>query len=309
MAYGILGSNKEILAQYKRKRLTMTDIRYDDKEHKYYKGDNEELISVTKIASEICGINTDYLAHNKDVKVAAEKGTSIHTELADYYDPILQRELQSDAAKSIAKYLEPDVMFMPEQIVWNAERGYAGTADLVHITGTTCHMIVDFKTMEEPNKKYCQIQLSLYRLALESMGYNCDETKLKVICPTGVIDLDPLTWDEIVALRRTELELDEDVKYQYDVIEQRLEVLSSYVEEYKALEEAYKAHLLEDFEKTNAKKYTGCRYKATYVEPSVRVSLDTKRLKAEQPDIYESYKKETKTSGFIKLMKNGEAND
>lgn len=284
----------------------MKHIWYDDKEHKYYNGDNEELVSVTSIASEICGINTDYLAHNEDVQRAAVAGTNIHTELANYYDPELKQELESDAAKGIAKYLEPDPLFLPEQIVWNAERGYAGTADLVKLSNTTCHMIADFKTMEEPNKKYCQIQLSLYRLAMESMGYNCDETKLKVICPTGIIDLEPLTWDEMVALRKTELELDEDTKYQYDVIEQRLEELSSYVEEYKALEEAYKGYLLEDFEKNNAKKYTGSRYKATYVEPSVRVSLDTKRLKAEQPDIFESYKKETKTSGFIKLMKNGE---
>lgn len=284
----------------------MKHIWYDDKEHKYYNGDNEELVSVTSIASEICGINTDYLAHNEDVQRAAVAGTNIHTELANYYDPELKQELESDAAKGIAKYLEPDPLFLPEQIVWNAEHGYAGTADLVKLSNTTCHMIADFKTMEEPNKKYCQIQLSLYRLAMESMGYNCDETKLKVICPTGVIDLEPLTWDEMVALRKTELELDEDTKYQYDVIEQRLELLLPYVEEYKALEEAYKGHLLEDFEKNNAKKYTGSRYKATYVEPSVRVSLDTKRLKAEQPDIFESYKKETKTSGFIKLMKNGE---
>ena len=284
----------------------MKHIWYDDKEHKYYNGDNEELVSVTSIASEICGINTDYLAHNEDVQRAAAAGTNIHTELANYYDPELKQELESDAAKGIAKYLEPDPLFLPEQIVWNAERGYAGTADLVHITGTTCHMIVDFKTMEEPNKKYCQIQLSLYRLAMESMGYNCDETKLKVICPTGIIDLEPLTWDEMVALRKTELELDEDTKYQYDVIEQRLELLLPYVEEYKALEEAYKGHLLEDFEKNNAKKYTGSRYRATYVEPSVRVSLDTKRLKAEQPDIFESYKKETKTSGFIKLVNNND---
>lgn len=284
----------------------MKHIWYDDKEHKYYNGDNEELVSVTSIASEICGINTDYLAHNEDVQRAAVAGTNIHTELANYYDPELKQELESDAAKGIAKYLEPDPLFLPEQIVWNAERGYAGTADLVKLSNTTCHMIADFKTMEEPNKKYCQIQLSLYRLAMESMGYNCDETKLKVICPTGIIDLEPLTWDEMVALRKTELELDEDTKNQYDVIEQRLELLLPYVEEYKALEEAYKGHLLEDFEKNNAKKYTGSRYKATYVEPSVRVSLDTKRLKAEQPDIFESYKKETKTSGFIKLMKNGE---
>lgn len=284
----------------------MKHIWYDDKEHKYYNGDNEELVSVTSIASEICGINTDYLAHNEGVQRAAVAGTNIHTELANYYDPELKQELESDAAKGIAKYLEPDPLFLPEQIVWNAERGYAGTADLVKLSNTTCHMIADFKTMEEPNKKYCQIQLSLYRLAMESMGYNCDETKLKVICPTGIIDLEPLTWDEMVALRKTELELDEDTKYQYDVIEQRLELLLPYVEEYKALEEAYKGHLLEDFEKNNAKKYTGSRYKATYVEPSVRVSLDTKRLKAEQPDIFESYKKETKTSGFIKLMKNGE---
>lgn len=285
------------------------DIRYDDKEHKYYNGELEELISVTEIASSICEIDTDFLARNKQAQEGAVRGTNIHTELADYYDPILQQDLQSDDAKGIAKYLEPDPMFLPEQIVWNAEHGYAGTADLVHITGTTCHMIVDFKTMENINKKYCQIQLSLYRLALISMGYDCDETKLKVICPAGITEFDPLTWDEIMALRKTELELDEDTRYQYDVIEQRLEELYSYVEEYKALEEAYKGHLLEDFEKSNARKYNGSRYKATYVEPSVRVSLDTKRLKAEHPDIFDDYKKETKTSGFIKLKRNGETNE
>ena len=286
----------------------MNEVKFDKDTHKYYRGDNE-LISVTKIASEVCGINTDYLANNEDVQTAAEKGTNIHAELANYYDPELKQELESDAAKGIAKYLEPNPLFRPEQIVWNAERGYAGTADLIHITGTTCHKIVDFKTMEKPNKKYCQIQLSLYRLALEQMGYDCTNTELQVICPAGTIDLAPLSWDDIIALRKTELELEEDVQEQYNAIEKRLAELKAYVEEYKELEAAYKEHLLADFEASNTNKYTGKLFKATLVGPSVRVSLDTKRLKAECPDIYEAYKKESETCGFVKLMSNGETNE
>lgn len=282
------------------------NIRYDDKQHKYYNGETEELISVTQIASEICGINTDYLAENEDVRKAADKGTAIHTELANWYDDQLHLELESDEAKAIAGHLPYQKGFGVEQIVWNGEIGYAGTADLIHITGTTCHLIVDFKTMKKPNKKYCQIQLSLYRLAIEHMGYDVSNTSIMVVCPSGIIELEPLTWDEIQSMRKIELEPTEDDQQQLNAIEKRLEELAYYVEEYKTLEEAYKDTLMNMFEDSNANKYTGSRFKASLVAPSVRVSLDTTKLKAEHPEIYDAYKKESKVQGFIKLTKNGE---
>lgn len=282
------------------------NIRYDDKEHKYYNGDAEELISVTKIASEICGIDTEFLANNDRVQAAADAGSDIHSELANWYDPECDDPELSEKALAMSQYLDKDAEFATEQIVWNAERGYAGTADLIHIHNTTCKMIVDFKTMNKPNKKYCQIQLSLYRLALEHMGYDCGDTQLKVICPKGVIELDPLTWDEMVALRKVELELDDDTQQRCNTIEKRLSELKPFVEEYKALEEQYKAELLSGFEQNNATKYTNGNFQASFVAPSVRVSLDAKRLKEEHPDIYDAYAKESQVNGFVKLMIKGE---
>ena len=286
-------------------------ITYDNEQHKYFlEGRAEPLSSVTEIASAICGLNTDYMASNEKIQLASARGTSIHNELADWFDPSFKEEQElSDDARPMAELFEKSEDFRVEQIVYNVEKGYAGTADLIEIHGTTVKRIIDFKTMDKPKKKYCQIQLSLYRLALISMGYNCDETKLIIACPTGCIEHEPLTWDEIMAMRSVELEPNEEDAKVLEALEIRMAELAPYVQEYKETESAYKSAMLELFESHGATKYNGLRHKVTFVEPSVRVSLDTNKLKAEHPDIYEAYKKESKVAGFVKLTTIKEAND
>lgn len=282
----------------------MIDIKYDDATHTY-KIDGKPVQSVTAIASAVCGKNTDFMKHDARVQAAAAKGTDVHTELANFYDmDVKDAELTSDTAKAIAEHLDTSPNMHVEVIVYNTTYGYAGTADLVVSQATTVKSIIDFKTMDKPDKKYCQVQLSLYKLALEDMGYDCDDAELQVICPKGKIKIKPLTWDEIQDMMPALLEVDEDTEKELVRMDAHLSMLKPFADDYAEESKIYKAKLVELMESAKATKYIGKNFTTSYVGESTRVSLDTAKLKAEFPEAYEACMKETKVAGFVKLSAN-----
>lgn len=274
------------------------EIKYDDNTHTYRWGDNV-VRSVTEIASEICGIKPQYFSAG-----AAARGTDVHSELGRYYDPSCDfdaDDFTTELAPVIAKFLKREPNMLTEVMVFNKELNYAGTADLIRVDGDVITDIVDFKS-GNVNKKYCTIQLSLYKLAMEAMGYDVSHARLRVISPAGITPIEAIGWKECWDLQRSELEpIDKET---ITKMEMRLAELQPYVEEYDAIQQKLRADLLEQLEVAGATTYTGRTFVATYVRPSVRVSLDTARLKAEQPDIFNSYSKETKVSATIKIQMN-----
>ena len=271
----------------------MNSIVYDDGLHTYTR-DGEVLKSVTQIASEVCNINKNFFSAE-----AAAKGTDIHTELGRYYDhqdSFGADDFTIETAAQMALLLKRDPSFLTEVIVFNNQYGYAGTVDLVSIVGNKVRMIVDFKS-GRVNRKYCTVQLSLYKLALESMGYDCSETVCRVISPSGITAIEALSWEGIWALAPSELE-PTDLVHE---LEQKLVELLPYYIEYKEVEEAFRVAVKEQLESAGATKYSGSAFDVSYVGASTRTGLDTARLKAELPDVYQSYIKETSVSPTVKL--------
>lgn len=280
-------------------------IQYNDETHTYTDEGGKILRSVTEIASEICNIKPQFFKAG-----AAARGTDVHSELGRYYDPTCDfnaEDFTTELAPAIAKFLKREPNMWTEVIVWNDALGYAGTADLIRISENKVTDIIDFKT-GNVNKKYCTIQLSLYKLALESMGYDVSDARLRVVSPKGITTIEGITWQQCWDMAKSELEpIDKD---DIAAMESRLVELEPYVEEYNAIQQKLRADLLEQLEIAGATTYTGRTFTATYVRPTVRVSLDTARLKAEQPDIFNAYAKETVVASSIKLtMNKGNDND
>jgi hypothetical protein len=274
----------------------MTDVKYNDDTHKYVI-DGNELKSVTEIATEILNLNFDHVKHG-----AAERGTDIHSELARYFDPAEKfgaTDFTIPDAAELALLLKAEPDMRTEMIVWNTDLGYAGTIDLIREHDTVVTDIIDWKT-GKVNKKYCTIQLSLYKLALESMGYDCSNVRLRVISPTGITPIEAKTWDEVQAMRKGEFESDDE---QFARAEARLAELEPYVAEYNELKEKLKDYFVPTFEKTGTNRYSGALYSISYVEASTRTGLDSTRLRAELPEVYEKYLKVTKVSPTIKITK------
>lgn len=274
----------------------MTDVKYDDTEHTYVL-DGQKLKSVTEIATEILNLNFDYCTYG-----SAEKGTAIHTELANYFDPNVKfgaYDFTMPEATELALMLKAEPDMRTEMIVWNTDLGYAGTIDLLRVKGTKVSDIIDWKT-GKVNTKYCTIQLSLYKLALEFMGYDCSDARLRVISPKGITAIEAKSWDEVQAMRKSELDIEDE---QFDKVEARLQELEPLVAEYNELKEKLKDYFVPVFQGTGTSRYSGKLYNISYVEPSVRTGLDTTRLKNDLPDVYEKYLKTTNVSATIKVTK------
>ena len=278
------------------KDYDMTDVKYDDTEHTYVL-DGQKLKSVTEIATEILNLNFDYATYG-----SAEKGTAIHSELANYFDPSVKfgaEDFTIPEAADLALMLKAEPDMRTEMIVWNTDLGYAGTVDLLRVKGTKVSDIVDWKS-GKVNKKYCTIQLSLYKLALEFMGYDCTDVRLRVISPAGITAIEAKSWDEVQDMRKNTLDVEDE---QFDRVEARLQELEPLVAEYNELKEKLKDYFVPVFQDTGTSRYSGKLYNISYVEPSVRTGLDSARLKEELPDVYEKYLKTTNVAGTIKVTK------
>ena len=269
-------------------------LKYDDETHTYTY-DNTVLKSVTEIASEICNINKRFFS----AKAAAD-GTDIHSELARYYDPadvFCYEDFTMEKSKLMSTFLQPQPTFMTEVIVHNQDLNYAGTIDLVSIVGNDVKLIVDFKS-GTVSRKYCTVQLSLYKLALESIGYNCDDVTCLVISPKGQTKIHPVSWEDAWNMAPSILD---DEEAELLEIESMMQELRPVYDEYKALEEKFRTIALQKLQSAGATKYSGELFDVSYVAPSVRIGLDTARLKAERPDVFEAYSKETNVSAGVKL--------
>lgn len=278
----------------------MPEVLYNNELHEYTI-DGKVVPSVTQLVKKFLKLDTSWLEAHPEY---AERGTRIHNELADYFRGLSEVKDLSEDAYNLASYVgEPDATYLQSEVLlWNVTNGYAGTADLVKVNKDKgIDWIVDFKTGEHLNKKYCRVQLSLYRLALIDMGLDAKNAKLVVINPSGHWEFEPMSWEQIEALLKDDFVPDEDLAKYLSHIEARMNVLRPFRDEYDELEKQLRTLMLEMFEKTNTSKYSSSEYAFSYAPASVRKSLDTTRVKETLGDRVEDFMKETTIAATVRI--------
>lgn len=277
-------------------------IEYNAETHEYLLA-GKKAPSVTELASKFSKLNKEWLEQHPEF---AARGTIIHAELAEYYEGTKSfDELENELSKDIAEHLDPDKRMKSEVIVYNTTLGYAGTADLVAISGTTIRAVVDIKTGRTRNKLYEQCQLSLYLLALQDMGYTVDETtQLLILHPDGTTKYQPLSWDKMVQLDEGDLDTDEETINKVHRLTERLKMLKDFYDEYNAVSQELKELLGEQFKAKEANTFVCNDFKFTYVAPTTRKSIDSAALKKD--GLYEKYTKETQVAASVRITQRKE---
>lgn len=115
-------------------------------------------------------------------------------------------------------------------------------------------------------------------------------------------------WNQVDCLKQnpdmTESEFHQSANNELMAKVAQLAEFEKEIQRMKALEAEAKSlreELLALMEKTAMKKIETGKMIVTYVAPTVRTSLDSKRLQAEHPEIFEQYKKLTTTSGSVRI--------
>ena len=250
--------------------------------------------------------------------MASERGTLIHEEVENW---IKNNETGfTEEFERICDFLieraDGNTKILSEQMVANDI--VAGRFDLLYLDDKKRLVLTDIKTGNSKHLYGWTWQLSLYKYLYEKM-YDKKIESLQIFWVNGDLTVIPCEYvgdDKIENLLNAEREgrLISDVDL--GVSEEELEDLEELMQEIKVKKEELK--VLEDkvgkiqdilydtMGKEGVKTVDRGKLKITYVAPSTRVSVDSKKLQKEEPEIYKKYVKTTTVAGSIKITLMGE---
>lgn len=277
--------------------------------HQYFNEAGRELISVTALMAKH-GLAPDYKAVPKDVLNAkAERGSLIHEEIENYIkngEIGFTNELQSFMHAIKKKNLD---VLKSEFMVHNDIT--AGTVDLLLQEGDD-KIIADIKTTATLHKEAVSWQLSIYAYLTgekisrgQAFHFNNDGDLKVVEIPLKskeqVEDLlnaerngSTMPKQKLVGVTKKQLaELAKAEKIIQDLENRKKEAEANA----KAMREA----LQEAMEKSAIKSFENDTLKITYIEAGSRTTIDSTRLKKEQPEIARQFEKTSTTKASIRI--------
>lgn len=147
-------------------------VKFDERTHTYTQ-DGVIIPSVTQILKTVLFPNTYAFVKEDVLAKAAEFGNNVHRALeTGFPDPLTDEELKSyiEGKKIIDKYFVPIL----QETKFVSKMGFAGTFDLYADMGMGRFALIDYKTTSTLMIEQVAWQLSMYKVALEEMGYKVD---------------------------------------------------------------------------------------------------------------------------------------
>lgn len=308
-------------------------VDFEKNDHIYSVNGNIAETSVTELLQKQ-GLAPDYSSVSKKVLNAkAKRGTEIHKDLEGVlnekdYTPKTQEGEQF--AEWVKNNLDSGV---GELKIGYDQNGLtiAGTADFVAIGKHKELIIGDHKTTAKFEREYVTWQVNLYDYFLRVLGDEpLNEHILnwkgasKFYClwynkgEFQAIELEKVPDEEIRRLldceakgtkyERKELVVDKDLQLQFKKAEEYLMQVENTYKQAQENAKKIREQMLSLFEKQGIYSWKTDNMSVTYVISKDKETLDSKRLKKEEPTLYSRYVKLTKVKPFLRvtIKKEGE---
>lgn len=283
----------------------MQKITFNEEKHIYYCDGKEVKISVTQLLK-MYGLSPDYKGVSEKVLDAkAKRGTLIHEEIENF-----NKHGESgftEECLQYQKFIDTGYKCMQSEFMVG-NNIVAGTIDLI-LEKDGELIIADIKTTSTLHKESVSWQLSIYAYLCgvnftKGLALHFKDKKLNVI----EIPLKPkseverlieafkhgenftpaliLSGNEITTLEQAEL-----IIKQYDML----------LEQAKAKSEELKKTLIAKMKENGITKFENDNIAIAYIAPYEKQGIDSKKLKEEEPKIYEKYLKSSKVKESIKI--------
>lgn len=278
----------------------MDKLEFIEKDHLYFlekeNGERLQLLSVTSLLKKH-GLSPSYGNVDPQVlKLKAERGKIIHKELEEYIKEGkvgFTGELEAFISTCFANDINPE---QSEFMVNNEE--IAGTVDVAGKIGDFT-FIGDFKTTATLHREAVAWQLSIYAYLMGKQfdKYFCFHFKDENTCK--IVEVNPVPIEEIERLLECErnCELYQRKTFELDTltcesllnVQNELKKIDEHKKQLEQAEAEIKDFLIKKMEETGVKSIDNEYFKITYTAPTTRDSIDSKRLKAEMPEIAKQY--------------------
>ena len=300
--------------------LWKSPVVFKEDTHQYFLGD-KELRGVTStlirraFPDKYKGVDPEVLAN------AARKGHELHAAVEFYDnfggDPSEASDDRIAAYERIKQ--EYGLTTIANEYLVSDEQHYASSIDIVmaNADGEIC--LVDIKTTYNLDLSSVALQLSIYKRFFERQNLALKVSHLYALWLPNrdhtiaqLHELSPVADEVIDSLIQADLTDNVfDITATYGKLPARLSEVEDEIvrietemKTWKDRQEELKRGLYELMEQNDIKSFTGSKIKLTRILPPTAETIDSKRLKEEQPDIYEKYARKTSRSGSLKITIN-----
>ena len=298
--------------------LDKIGISFEPMQHKYFKKADlptvikpTEIASVNQIIDKVLG--NVFAKDNLHMRLARDKGTLIHNAISVFIKTNKEPDLPMIEFRNFLKLslLNNVTWDLSEQIIYNNIEGmeYCGTLDLFSLDKEE---ISDIKTGSTKQLKKWRIQLSMYAQALRDVfGLKVSNGSILWLHDdhSEYIPITLLSKAEIADFLRkyyfpnTNTPKEEEIALKclnsnaIQELDETLTAIEIMEEKIKSIKEKIKIEM----EQRNITQIKLGNRLVSYVAPTVRESIDTKKLKSEFPDVWSSCKRESKVSSSIRI--------
>ena len=286
----------------------MANLTFIEDTHEYFLGD-KKLISVTQLMQKH-GLAPNYGDVPSEVlRAKAERGSLVHKEIEEYI-----KEGNIGFTNELIEFINADKGEVLKSEFKVNNDIVAGTVDLLLYKNNE-YIIADLKTTSELHIDAVSWQLTIYAYLLSKINPMIKVTKGQAFHfnkdgKLNIIDIVLKPFEEIDRLMECERNNEKfDLKKiaSDEKLMQLLEVealIKSIEEKKKKAEDQAKelrAELMKAMEDNGVKSFENDLIRITYVAPSTRQSIDSAKLKKEQPTIYASYLKSSEVKASLRI--------
>ena len=287
-------------------------IKFIPETHQYFLG-KKELTSITTLLKRH-GLATDFsevMISPSVLADARDRGNKIHEDWKNYIQQcIVPKTNEGLEILNWHKSIGVVSNGRSEYIVHNEE--FAGTVDYSFLeikSEEVVAYLTDIKSGSMKDITSWSWQLSLYEF-LEKKTYD----KLLILhCPKNkdleIVEVPRIPKEEIERLLECErnCEIYQPKTVELATVSAEISTkISQAIQTIEKLEEVVKLFreaVLSEMQLKGIKKFDNGEISITYIEPTTRVSIDSKKLKEELPDVYKKYSKVSDVKASVKISK------
>lgn len=240
---------------------------------------------------------------------AAKRGHKIHEDI-QMYDMI--GEVGSDAVKWYAEMkAKEEFEVIDSEYLVTDKTHFASAIDKVMIKGgKVC--LGDVKTTYQLDKEYISWQLSIYKYLFNLINPDIEVDKLYAIWVRDgatLHEVPEIPQEEVIKLLECEREgkqyVRKDVATTQDekaitIVRQMADVLVE-IADLEAKRDAFKKQLEEMFEQFGVEKWETDHFVISRVESYTKETFDSKKFKADNPELAKDYVKQTEVKSSIRI--------
>lgn len=286
----------------------MANLTFIEDTHEYFL-DDKKLISVTQLMQKH-GLAPNYSEVPQEVlRAKAERGSLVHKEIEEYI-----KEGNIGFTNELIEFINADKGEVLKSEFKVNNDIVAGTVDLLLYKNNE-YIIADLKTTSELHIDAVSWQLTIYAYLLSKINPMIKVTKGQAFHfnkdgNLNIVDIVLKPFEEIERLMECERNNEKFELKKIASDEQLMQLLEvealikSIEEKKKKAEEQAKelrAELMKAMEANGVKSFENDLIRITYVAPSTRQSIDSAKLKKEQPTIYASYLKSSEVKASLRI--------